>query len=784
VRSTINSLLLGIAFISVAAGQRAPALDCPARVWGHYCPWNATNNFSHSRRDFPLGMGLETWPGMTPRAERQSQKDRIWECMIARDAGIDAFALDILVSRPLKNWLHVLDGFLKAAETIREETGQEFLISPCLDGAAAREPEDLAAYLDEMLSGRTESPAWPRLNGRPVVWTYAGTRMSADRWRRTLELLENQGHSPVFILDANSLFGKVKPQAPGDDSTSGLPVEELDSLAGLPVALYPFRTDFDRQTMERCLDYLRTHHPESLAARLSIGTIWPGYWSLGTGWFVDPEATGRIRETFDQARSSQWLTVTTWNDYFETTHFKPTIGFGTGRLDLLHALLAQWRGDQWPTETRLYLWQPNEVQVGDAITGEAIAMVPAGGGPIEITVSQCDADGKAFGESTMGRFGTPGVHAIPYSFHLDAMPPTHLAYLLLSYRTDGGERASELSRPICVWPAGYHPLATRRGTMWRSDADTQRRGAPELAIGRDDGVPLRLAAEWSDAAFDPGSQLYVRQNFNLIHFPFKHTQRVVYEMDKTYGQGRPRWEVYRPVPPGRRWGFFDTVAVMPDGQVRWSDPVWVPPVGDADLQCAGAWSFDETEGAVAHDASPYGHNGSLKGETLPQWVAPGKAGASCLSFDGTSSYVNVPGGRFPEGEFTVSAWVSPQLADSKLDGSQYIYCEINGSVLFSLDADLRLHCMRSNDGKWAAVTGKTALPRNEWSHVAVTYDLQHLRLYLNGKLEGETPCTGTRRSNVTAIGCNPFPPKSGFFRGLIDEVRVEAQALTPEALLP
>jgi len=37
---------------------------------------------------------------------------------------------------------------------------------------------------------------------------------------------------------------------------------------------------------------------------------------------------------------------------------------------------------------------------------------------------------------------------------------------------------------------------------------------------------------------------------------------------------------------------------------------------------------------------------------------------------------------------------------------------------------------------------------------------------------------------VTAIGCNPFPPKSGFFRGLIDEVRVEAQALTPEALLP
>ena len=762
------------ACLLTAMAVPSPAQPAPTgetRVWCHLCPWNALNNLSHSRRDFPLGFGMPTHPGMAERQEPQSQRDYIYECLSAVEAGIDAFALDVIVGQPLANWLPAVDGYLKAAETVTTETGRAFYSVPCLDSPGSRDPEDLAAYIAEMVGERAASPAWPKLDGRPILWTYAGTNMPAANWAAVFELLRSRGLDLVFILDANSLYAQASPASTGEDAWSGLPTEELDALARLPVALYAFRTDFDRRTMERCCQYLQTEHPQSLAARLTIGTVWPGYWSLGSGWYVDPQCTGVIRDTFAQAADCRWLTVTTWNDYYETTHFQPSLGFGTGRLDLLRALLSRWRGEElWPTEPRLYLWQPNEVQVGDAVAGEVLALVQEGAGAVEARVSLCAVTGAVTSEGAWQTLEGSAVRVATYELETPAALAGGCLYLKLEARLPASAPLACVSQPICVWPAGYHPLATRRGTMWR--AGSQSRGPQVVIVHRDGNLPKRIGTSWAGPSVPAGSRLHVRHNFGLIHFPGEAESPVVYDMEQTYGQGRAPWEVYPPVPPERRWGFYDTVIVFPDGSVRWSEPQWVPPQPGADLQCAGLWHLDEAEGSKAADASPYAHHAAAQGE--PTWQTPGAVGSGCLRLDGKDDCLSVPGGRFPRGDFTVSAWI--KLDEATSAGSRCIYVDINGCIILAVDKAGHLTCSRAHGGGWAAATGSVALPAGEWTHVAVTYDRTALRLYVNGAADGEAACEGERASNVTAIGCNPFGARSGYFAGCLDEVRVLARA--------
>lgn len=776
----MTRLAIPLTLCALAATGALAQPSREARAWAHLCPWNALNNLSHNRRDFPLGLGMETQPGMAPRTEAPYLRDYIYECLSAAGAGLDAFALDIIVGQPLENWAFALDGYLQAAETVAAETGRPFYIAPCLDSPKSRSVTELAAYIVELMGTRAASPAWPTFDGRPVLWTYAGSAMTAEEWAAVLDSVARSDLLPVIIMDANALFARVEAPLDPTDPWSGLPVAELDRIAQLPIALYPFRTDFNLLTMGRCLTYLRQRHPGSVAARLSIGTIWPGYWSLGNGWYVDPQGTGLIRQTSELARDSRWLTVTTWNDFYETTHFQPSIGFGTGRLDLLHAQISQWRGhDPWPAEPRVYLWQPNEVQAGEPMRAQVLCLTPRDTGTVEARVSLCGPDGVVPEPTDWLPITGAEIRAADFDLGQATVPAGQCQYLLLEVRLPGQPEARALSEPICVWPEGYHPLATRRGTLWR--LGEQARGPQAVDIALTDQLPQRLEVTWPPDQVPPGSRLHVRQNNNLIHFPGETPGPVVYDMEATYGEGRAPWEVYPPVPIWQRWGFFDSVIVLPDGSLRWSEPRWVPPAEGADLECAGWWPMDDGTGRQVRDLSPYGHTATFFGD--PVWVTPGRVGAACLQFDGQDDALELPGGRFPPGPFTFRAWVKPAP-----DAKDYcLFAEINGCLVLSHDRSEGLSARRQHAVGWAVasrppVRGRepALLAPNTWSRVTVTYDTGALRLYLNGELLDATPCAGYLPSNVTALACNPFGARGEFFAGCLDDVSIEARALSDE----
>ena len=71
-----------------------------------------------------------------------------------------------------------------------------------------------------------------------------------------------------------------------------------------------------------------------------------------------------------------------------------------------------------------------------------------------------------------------------------------------------------------------------------------------------------------------------------------------------------------------------------------------------------------------------------------------------------------------------------------------------------------------------------ALPANQWTHVAGTYDGAQLRLYLNGSQVASQARTGSLQvtGSPLRIGGNTYSTE--FFPGRIDEVRVYNRALS------
>jgi hypothetical protein len=171
---------------------------------------------------------------------------------------------------------------------------------------------------------------------------------------------------------------------------------------------------------------------------------------------------------------------------------------------------------------------------------------------------------------------------------------------------------------------------------------------------------------------------------------------------------------------------------------------------------------------------------------------------SSLVFDGVDDYVTM--GVAPTlglDKFTVEAWVYREGAGvpastgvgglsvvpiagkgrGENDGSNVDCNYTFGFAGSLLAADFEDKATGANH----PVQGKTAVSQKQWHHVAVTYDGNAWKLYLDGKLDGEAVANATPRSDSIqhfAIGTtlDSKGVAAGFFRGRIDEVRVWSRA--------
>ncbi|MCG5053472.1 MAG: LamG domain-containing protein [Myxococcales bacterium] len=192
----------------------------------------------------------------------------------------------------------------------------------------------------------------------------------------------------------------------------------------------------------------------------------------------------------------------------------------------------------------------------------------------------------------------------------------------------------------------------------------------------------------------------------------------------------------------------------------------------------GHWAMDEQDGPRLDDAGPLACHALVQGDSLPT-RAPGRirkafvCGGAAAPAGGLTSV---------QSALTVSAWVMPQRTRS--GGRSTVIARRGQSSereAFWLGLAAGRPGFISDVGRFFV---GAPLPDDRWAHLAVTFEGNTLRLYVNGAEAavksdagpGFTPQVGP----LTFCGTPPLAGEglSNRFEGLIDEVRLYARALS------
>jgi hypothetical protein len=191
-----------------------------------------------------------------------------------------------------------------------------------------------------------------------------------------------------------------------------------------------------------------------------------------------------------------------------------------------------------------------------------------------------------------------------------------------------------------------------------------------------------------------------------------------------------------------------------------------------------AYGFDEGSGTATADASGNGNSGALAGGV--SWTTSGHTG-SALAFDGVDALVTVADARSLElaGPLTLEAWVRPATVNASY--RTVVLKERSGGLSYALYADTSAGGPSGHvyvEGSEPRARAAIPLAANTWTHLAMTYDLTTIRLYVNGSFAASTATTGsvTTSTGPLRIGGNTVWGED--FGGVIDDVRVYNRALS------
>jgi VanZ family protein len=152
----------------------------------------------------------------------------------------------------------------------------------------------------------------------------------------------------------------------------------------------------------------------------------------------------------------------------------------------------------------------------------------------------------------------------------------------------------------------------------------------------------------------------------------------------------------------------------------------------ADPRLVAAFAFDSDSGAVARDETGHGHDGAVSNAS---WTDRGRLGGA-LIFNGRSSEVVVADSAALDltDAMTLEAWIllasEPGIEPAVISRSGTIYYLHGPSRVgqYAVQAGGRFGAIP----RWVALN--EPIPLGTWTHLAVTYDGQSMRLYVDGAL--------------------------------------------------
>lgn len=187
--------------------------------------------------------------------------------------------------------------------------------------------------------------------------------------------------------------------------------------------------------------------------------------------------------------------------------------------------------------------------------------------------------------------------------------------------------------------------------------------------------------------------------------------------------------------------------------------------------------FDENSDTVAHDATPYRHEGAIVGA---EWIE--SPSGSALNFNGESQYVMVENESALNPTHSLELAAKFNLSNHTQPGEQAIIDKFDGIGFqdrgYTLGVlDGALFSRVAQDRQVVQVTDTLQLRNNQWYSAVGLYDGSQLRLLLDDQERAAKEMTGLLSySDVPlVIGAGSAIEPTDFnryFSGMIDEVRI------------
>jgi hypothetical protein len=193
----------------------------------------------------------------------------------------------------------------------------------------------------------------------------------------------------------------------------------------------------------------------------------------------------------------------------------------------------------------------------------------------------------------------------------------------------------------------------------------------------------------------------------------------------------------------------------------------------------GYWKFDEGSGTIAKDSSTNQNNGTLNSSA--SW-ATGKFGKGVL-VDGEDDAATLTNSSVLDStSFSLSMWVN--IRDYHSAWRNIILGRENYNTAgfrLGIDSAYRLYFWTEESGGNIEFGTPSGLGRNEFHHVAVTYDAaaQVARLYVDGALIRDE--SGVYKAPVgRTLGVGAVIGGTPSFDGVVDDLRYYNTALTSD----
>lgn len=771
-------LVLILFCASIATGTRVHSeeyvpLPKPSE-WPFYVQMDICAHWAHARgehqyytecKDRPIATGTE------PNA--------VWQMKVLQQFLPDGVAvIDLLpnTNRSPEAILRTFEEYLQAAAKVPGARVAPLLdiVLPRSPAASPDERENVAYHtLSEMLKKYGTDPHWLSVGRRPVIVDYSQGGLGIERVGNVADRLKKDGYRFYWITDIGTSAAYTLEGAINE--------ADFERARARVTGVYTFTAPVNESQggYERLAQLVRG----SASPRVFGVTGTPGHYScrLAQRNYVSARGTAAFREGLDRALSTKadFISAQTWNDYVEGAHVEPSYKHTSAQLEILRHYAEERTGRPHPEDSQphliasyrkgIYPGEFFEIELLNlplghpfqTVRGHVILTTANGTSstiPFELSGDKLAA--QVLSWQVPGTLERDTIHVVVEAESVSQGKSFRKRYINLP--PVPVITSSELADPL-TFSVPLHRLFVG------SQAQLTINGNRDALVTY---APRLLSASVSGAPSIEGIS-YMRSGA-VINDPIPET--ATQAMIDNWPEDRTRHRLLTDE-------YYGALIHLKDGSIAYAAGAWTQNSQTtrvwADYNFCATLDYTGKEPSRLFDRSGHDYHGTLldseKTKAKLQWAPLGHL-YDALVFDGRSTAINLPGAKsFPIGPITIELLIKPD----EIGRLQAILTEGGEQINISLATDGRVRARHANTRReYDDAFSQTKLKQGEWALIVATYDMNTLRLFLDGKLEAEIKTDGMRPNEGARLGApfwsssDPRGEGEGYLKGEIARFRI------------